>query len=61
MKAERSPGKVTIGQNVIIQTDGPRGKKFTGTVASISAVMGRKTVYAGDPSDKIDCDVLERR
>jgi hypothetical protein len=52
-------GKVTIGQNVVIQADGLGEKKFTGTVASLSAVMGRKSVYTGDPSDKIDRDVLE--
>src|SRR6266851_4851715 len=56
---ERDVGKVTIGQSVIIQADGLGGNKFTGTVASISAVMGRKSVYTGDPSDKIDRDVLE--
>ena len=56
---ERDLGKITIGQSVIIQADGLGGKKFTGTVASISAVMGRKSVYTGDPSDKIDRDVLE--
>ncbi len=56
---ERDLGKVTIGQNVIIQADGLAGKKFSGTVASISAVMGRKSVYTGDPSDQVDRDVLE--
>ena len=56
---ERDLGKVAIGQNVIIQADGLDGKKLTGNVASISAVMGRKSVYTGDPSDKIDRDVLE--
>jgi HlyD family secretion protein len=56
---ERDLGKVAIGQNVIIQADGLDGKKLTGTVASISAVMGRKSIYTGDPSDKIDRDVLE--
>ncbi len=28
-------------------------------MASISSVMGRKSVYTGDPSDKLDRDVLE--
>jgi multidrug resistance efflux pump len=56
---ERDLAKVTIGQNVIIQADGLDGKKLTGTVVSLSAVMGRKSVYTGDPSDKIDRDVLE--
>src|SRR3977135_3367457 len=56
---ERDLGKVTIGQSVIIQADGLGGNKFRGTVATISAVLGRKSVYTGDPSDKIDRDVLE--
>jgi HlyD family secretion protein len=56
---ERDLARVAIGQNVIIQADGLDGKKLTGTVASMSAVMGRKSVYTGDPSDKIDRDVLE--
>jgi len=44
-------GKVTLGQNVIIQ---PKGwwKKFSGTVASISAVMGRRGVTRRDPSTR---------
>jgi hypothetical protein len=44
---------------VIIQATGLDGKKLNGTVSSISAVMGRKSVYTDDPSDKIDRDVLE--
>jgi multidrug resistance efflux pump len=56
---ERDLGKVAVGQSVIIQADGLGGKKLTGTVASVSAVMGRKSVYTDDPSDKIDRDVLE--
>ena len=56
---ERDLGKVVVGQSVIIQADGLGGKKFAGRVASIPAVMGRKSVYTGDPSDKLDRDVLE--
>ena len=56
---ERDLGKVVVGQNVIIQADGLGEKKFAGTVASIPAVMGRKSVYTGNPSDKLDRDVLE--
>jgi multidrug resistance efflux pump len=56
---ERDFGKVDVGQKVIIQMDGLNGKKFAGSVTSISAMMGRKSVYTGDPSDKSDRDVLE--
>jgi HlyD family secretion protein len=56
---ERDLSKVVIGQKVIVQAEGLGGEKLTGTVESISAVMGRKSVYTGDPSDRIDRDVLE--
>ena len=56
---ERDLSKVVIGQNVIIQSEGLGGKKLPGKVESLSAVMGRKSVYTDDPSDKIDRDVLE--
>jgi HlyD family secretion protein len=56
---ERDLSKVVIGQNVIIQSEGLGGKKLTGTVESIAAVMGKKSVYTDDPSDKIDRNVLE--
>lgn len=56
---ERDLGKVTIGQPVSIEADGFEGKKFTGTVASISSVMGRKSILADDPSDKSDRDIVE--
>jgi multidrug resistance efflux pump len=56
---ERDLSKVVIGQSVIIRAEGLGGKKLIGTVESISGVMGRKSVYAEDPSDRIDRDVLE--
>ena len=56
---QRDLAKVTIGQNAIIQGEGLTGKKLTGTVQSISEVMGKKSVFSDDPADKIDRDVLE--
>jgi HlyD family secretion protein len=56
---ERDFGKVTVGQNVIIQADELTGTKLSGSVSRVSAIMGRKTVYSGDPADKSDRDVLE--
>jgi multidrug resistance efflux pump len=56
---QRDLAKVTIGQNVVIQGEGLTGKKLTGTVQSISGVMGKKSVFSDDPADKIDRDVLE--
>jgi multidrug resistance efflux pump len=56
---ERDLTKVTIGQKVIIRGEGLTGKKLTGTVTSISTVMGNKRVFTNDPADKIDRDVLE--
>src|ERR1700730_17988029 len=56
---ERDVDKASIGQKVIIQADALNGKTLTGSVVRISAMMGRKSISTGDPSDKSDRDVLE--
>ena len=56
---ERDVDKVLVGQKVIIRADALAGKKLSGSVGRISALMGRKSVYTGDPSDKSDRDILE--
>jgi len=56
---ERDVDKLSVGQNVIIQADALDGKKLRGSVARISAMMGRKSISTGDPSDKSDRDILE--
>jgi len=56
---ERDVDKLCVGQNVIIQADALEGKKLRGSVARISAMMGRKSISTGDPSDKSDRDILE--
>lgn len=56
---ERDVSKIAVGQQVIINSEGVFGQVFTGSVKSISSVMGRKSVFADDPADKLDRDVLE--
>jgi HlyD family secretion protein len=56
---ERDVDKLSLGQNVIIQADALEGQKLQGSVSRISAVMGRKSISTGDPSDKSDRDILE--
>jgi HlyD family secretion protein len=56
---ERDVDKLFVGQKVVIQADALDGKKLRGSVARISAMMGRKSISTGDPSDKSDRDVLE--
>jgi HlyD family secretion protein len=56
---ERDVDKMSVGQLVIIQADALEGKKIRGSVARISAMMGRKSITTGDPSDKSDRDILE--
>jgi len=51
--------KVSIGQKVVIQADALGGKKLSGSVIRFSSIMGRKSVFTGDPSDKSDRDILE--
>src|SRR6267378_2852915 len=56
---ERDVDKISVGQNVIIQADALEGKKLRGSVSRVSAMMGRKSISTGDPSDKSDRDILE--
>jgi len=56
---ERDVDKLSLGQAVIIQADALEGKRLRGSVARISAMMGRKSISTGDPSDKSDRDILE--
>jgi len=56
---ERDVDKLFLGQRVVIQADALEGKKLRGSVARISAMMGRKSISSGDPSDKSDRDILE--
>jgi multidrug resistance efflux pump len=56
---ERDVDKLSVGQNVIIQADALDGKKLRGSVTRVSAMMGRKSISTGDPSDKSDRDILE--
>jgi multidrug resistance efflux pump len=56
---ERDVDKLCVGQEVVIQADALEGKKLRGSVARISAMMGRKSINTGDPSDKSDRDILE--
>jgi HlyD family secretion protein len=56
---ERDVDKVSIGQKVIIQADALDGKRLNGSVVRISAMMGRKSISTGDPSEKSDRDILE--
>jgi len=56
---ERDVDKVSLGQKVVIQADALDGKRLNGSVVRISAMMGRKSISTGDPSDKSDRDILE--
>ena len=56
---ERDVDKVSIGQKVVILADALDGKRLNGSVVRISAMMGRKSISTGDPSDKSDRDILE--
>jgi len=56
---ERDLGKLAVGQNVIILADGFECRKITGSVATVSAMMGRKSIFSSDPAEKADRDVVE--
>jgi hypothetical protein len=56
---ERDVSRIAIGQTAIINAEGLAGEGISGTVTSVSAAMGKKSVFIDDPVDKVDRDVLE--
>jgi HlyD family secretion protein len=56
---ERDVDKVSMGQRVVVQADALDGRKLCGSVTRVSAMMGRKSISTGYPSDKSDRDILE--
>ena len=56
---ERDLGRLVVGQVVAIGADGFPGKKFSGKVSSVSAVIGSKKILSEDPSEKTDRQVVD--
>jgi len=56
---ERDISKVHVGQKAILTSEAYPGRHFTGTLARLASMMGRKTVDTGNPADKSDRDILE--
>jgi HlyD family secretion protein len=56
---ERDVAKIAIGQTAIINAEGLTGDKLNGVVKTVSAIVGKKSVFTDDPADKVDRDVLE--
>jgi HlyD family secretion protein len=55
---ERDIGRLHVGQGVEVAAVG-LAASLSGKVASISPMMGRRTVLSGDPAEKSDRDTLE--
>jgi multidrug resistance efflux pump len=56
---EKDIRSVRLGQKIVISTDADRRNRAQGTVVKIASMMGRKSVFTGEPMDKSDRDVLE--
>lgn len=56
---ERDIGRISPGQKIQFVVDAYPDGKFTGTVATIGDVMGRKKTETGNPSEKNDRDVMD--
>jgi HlyD family secretion protein len=56
---ERDLGRLVVGQVVTVEADGFPGKKFSGKVSSVSAVIGSKKILSEDPSEKTDRQVVD--
>jgi len=56
---ERDIGRLELGQRARVTSDALDGETLAGHVVEIAAMMGRKKIRTGDPSEKSDRDVLE--
>jgi multidrug resistance efflux pump len=56
---EKDIRSVRIGQRILISTDADRRNRAGGKVIKIASMMGRKSVFTGQPTDKSDRDILE--
>ncbi len=56
---EKDIRSVRVGQRIQISSDADPRDRATGTVVKIASMMGRKSVFTGQPTDKSDRDILE--
>jgi HlyD family secretion protein len=56
---QRDLEKLKIGQKVMVVADGSSKREFVGQVSNISAMVGQKSVFTPDPSEKVDRDIVE--
>ena len=56
---ERDLGRLVVGQVVAVGADGFPGKKSSGKVSSVSAVIGSKKILSEDPSEKTDRQIVD--
>jgi len=56
---EKDIRSVRVGQRILVSSDADRRGQAKGTVAKIASMMGRKSVFTGQPADKSDRDILE--
>jgi len=56
---EKDIRTVRVGQKILISTDADRRNRAGGTVVKIASMMGRKSVFTGQSTDKSDRDILE--
>jgi HlyD family secretion protein len=56
---EADLARLALGQRVYIKADAYGQRQFGGSVVRIAPELGRKLVFAGRPTDKLDADVLD--
>ncbi|MEY4168192.1 MAG: HlyD family secretion protein [Blastocatellia bacterium] len=58
---ELDVGMVRSGQTAWITIDAFGRRRFNGRVERVGAILGRKTLYSGNPAEKNDTKILETR
>jgi HlyD family secretion protein len=56
---ENDVGRLRIGQAAWVRADAFGDRRFPGVVVQIGQAVGRKNVFTGEPTEKLDANVLE--
>src|SRR5262249_56603044 len=56
---EADVGKVAVGQAAYVTADAFGDRRFPGRVVRVGRLLGKKNVYTGQASERVDTKVLE--
>lgn len=56
---ERDIGRIAVGQKAVMMAEAYGDRRFTGAVARVAGILGKKNIRTDDPAEKNDTRILE--